>query len=279
MSQPAISSFFCKRKRADDADTKENLPVEKVQHKSKEDTSFESPNPGACPDVYEEQHISNSWAACLEDQINKNYFIELTAFVKKERSSKTIYPKHSDVFSWTRYCDLNQIKVVILGQDPYHGPGQAHGLCFSVQPGVPPPPSLKNIYKALVDDVVGFKAPDHGYLIGWARQGVLLLNAVLTVERSKANSHKEKGWEKLTDSVIKFVSDKMDKCVFLLWGSPAIKKSSLINKSRHLILTSVHPSPLSAYRGFLTCAHFSKCNEYLAEHGKELIDWADLPNE
>ena len=171
MSQPAISSFFCKRKRADDADTKENLPVEKVQHKSKEDTSFESPNPGACPDVYEEQHISNSWAACLEDQINKNYFIELTAFVKKERSSKPIYPKHSDVFSWTRYCDLNQIKVVILGQDPYHGPGQAHGLCFSVQPGVPPPPSLKNIYKALVDDVVGFKAPDHGYLIGWARQG------------------------------------------------------------------------------------------------------------
>jgi len=214
---------------------------------------------------------------CLKMSLKPHF--QLTSFVEKERLTKTVYPKHSDVFSWTRYCDLNQIKVVILGQDPYHGPGQAHGLCFSVQPGVTPPPSLKNIYKALADDIEGFKVPDHGYLIGWARQGVLLLNAVLTVEKSKANSHKGKGWEKLTDSVIRYISDKMNKCVFVLWGSPAIKKSSLINKDRHLILTSVHPSPLSAYRGFFSCGHFSKCNEYLALHGKDVIDWAHLPNE
>lgn len=221
-----------------------------------------------------------SWLSTLEPEFAKDYFQKLSQFVSSERSSKTVYPPASDVFSWTRACPIDQIKVVILGQDPYHGPNQAHGLCFSVQKGVPPPPSLVNMYKELEKDIMGFERPNHGYLGGWAEQGVLLLNACLTVRKAEANSHKDKGWETFTDAVIKSLSKtRPPGLVFILWGSYAQKKGSIIDRKRpgHYILNGPHPSPLSAHRGFFGCKHFSKANELLVKEGIKPINWSHLP--
>jgi uracil-DNA glycosylase len=214
-----------------------------------------------------------TWNEAFKKEKEKQYFSKLKAFVDSERKQFTIYPPADQVFSWTNYHDIQQTKVVILGQDPYHGPKQAHGLCFSVQKGVTPPPSLKNMYKLLAKDIPGFAIPAHGDLSSWARQGVLLLNAVLTVRASQANSHKDKGWEKFTDWVISWIGKNLDGVVFLLWGSYAQKKCSKIDHTRHHILKAVHPSPLSAHRGFFDCKHFSKTNELLEAQGKTPIDW------
>ncbi|XP_061194151.1 uracil-DNA glycosylase-like [Saccostrea echinata] len=221
--------------------------------------------------------VGPSWFRALESEFSKEYFTNLSKFVMSERSKHTIYPPVHDVFSWTNYCSIDKVKVVILGQDPYHGPKQAHGLCFSVQKGVPPPPSLQNMYKALTEDIPGFSHPGHGTLIGWANQGVLLLNACLTVRAGQANSHKDQGWEKFTDAVISYLNKNKRGLVFMLWGSYAQKKGAHIDKKKHHVLTGVHPSPLSAHRGFFSCKHFSKCNELLKKEGKSAIDWNHLP--
>ncbi|XP_018013911.1 uracil-DNA glycosylase [Hyalella azteca] len=231
--------------------------------------------PSSSPPLH--SSIGQSWHLALRDEFSKPYFAELTKFVVGERKSHSVYPLEENVFSWSRYCDISDVKVVILGQDPYHGPNQAHGLCFSVLPTVPIPPSLKNIYKELEVDVEGFKNPGHGYLVGWAKQGVLLLNAVLTVRGGNANSHKDKGWEKFTSAVISAVASSNKGVVFLLWGAYAQKKVAHINKTEHHLLSTVHPSPLSAHRGFFGCRHFSKCNELLMKQNKKEIDWNFLP--
>ncbi|XP_067657292.1 uracil-DNA glycosylase-like [Haliotis asinina] len=224
-------------------------------------------------------NVGKTWLKALEPEFSKSYFIELSQFVQNERSKHTIYPPADQVFSWTQTSDIDRVKVVILGQDPYHGPKQAHGLCFSVQQGVPPPPSLVNMYKELENDIDGFKHPGHGTLTGWARQGVLLLNACLTVRAHNANSHAGKGWEKFTDAVISWLNKNGDGIVFMLWGSYAQKKGACIDKKRHHILKAVHPSPLSAHRGFFGCKHFSQCNKLLKQQGKTPIDWGSLPRE
>lgn len=221
-------------------------------------------------------NMGKSWYEALESQFDQDYFRKLSDYVVKERASQTIYPSPEEVWSWTTKTDIKDTKVVILGQDPYHGPGQAHGLCFSVKPGVPPPPSLVNIYKELATDIPGFETPSHGYLGGWADQGVLLLNACLTVRKGEANSHKGRGWEKLTDAVVRWISINCTGVVFLLWGLPAQKKAAVVDATKHHLLKSVHPSPLSAYRGFLGCRHFSQCNELLKQQGKTPIDWTKL---
>ncbi|XP_045615322.1 uracil-DNA glycosylase [Procambarus clarkii] len=222
-------------------------------------------------------NIGHSWYVALKPQFVQPYFTKLSTFLVQERNKATIYPPENEVFSWTHHCKLEDIKVVILGQDPYHGPRQAHGLCFSVQLGVQPPPSLINMYKELESDIPGFERPSHGYLLGWAKQGVLLLNACLTVQAHKANSHKDHGWEKFTDCVIKTISDSNKGVVFLLWGSYAQKKAVVVDKKKHHLLNAPHPSPLSAHRGFLGCKHFSKCNELLKKGGKKPVDWSYLP--
>jgi len=222
-------------------------------------------------------NIGSSWFAALSDQFGQEWFAKLSSFVTKEREGHTVYPQQGEVWEWTTRTDIAQTRVVILGQDPYHGPGQAHGLCFSVKPGVPPPPSLKNIYKELESDIPGFQRPSHGCLAGWADQGVLLLNSCLTVRRGEANSHQARGWEKLTDAVIRWISRNLSGVVFLLWGSPAQKKAMMVDGSKHHLLKSVHPSPLSAYRGFLGCGHFSQCNKLLTQQGKLPVDWSRLP--
>lgn len=222
-------------------------------------------------------NIGASWFRILEKQFDQSYFRDLDRFLQAERSKKTIYPPADEVWSWTHDFPVRDTKVVILGQDPYHGPNQAHGLCFSVKKGVKVPPSLDNMYKELENDVTGFQKPGHGYLKGWAGQGVLLLNACLTVQATMANSHKDKGWEKITDAVIKAVSDECrGGVVFLLWGAYAQKKAVVVDKNKHHLLKAVHPSPLSAHRGFLGCRHFSKCNELLEKSGRTPINWADL---
>jgi uracil-DNA glycosylase len=222
-------------------------------------------------------NIGESWFEALSSEFGKPYFTKLSQFLVAERASHTVYPPDDQVWTWTHTCPISKVKVVILGQDPYHNPQQAHGLCFSVPTGVPTPPSLLNIYQELRRDIPGFEAPRHGNLIGWARQGVLLLNAVLTVRAHNANSHKDQGWEQLTDAAVKHISDNSQNVVFLLWGSYAQKKAAAVDKKRHHLLMSTHPSPLSAHRGFLGCGHFSRCNELLKEHGKKPIDWGDLP--
>ncbi|XP_060068486.1 uracil-DNA glycosylase 2-like [Ylistrum balloti] len=222
-------------------------------------------------------NFGETWKNALEKEFSKNYFLELTKFVEAERAKHTIYPPANQVFSWTQYCTLDSVKVVILGQDPYHGPKQAHGLCFSVQKGVKPPPSLENMYKELISDIEGFQHPGHGTLIGWAEQGVLLLNSCLTVREHQANSHKDKGWEKFTDAVISWLNKSQTELVFILWGSYAQKKGACIDQKKHCVLKGVHPSPLSAHRGFMGCKHFSKCNTYLKGKGKTPIDWTQLP--
>ncbi|MCF0129007.1 MAG: uracil-DNA glycosylase [Pseudobutyrivibrio sp.] len=216
--------------------------------------------------------ISNDWLEPLKPEFAKPYYKNLYEQVKKEYSLGPVYPPSDDVFNAFDYTPLNQVKVVIIGQDPYHEPGQAHGLCFSVRPGVDTPPSLVNIYKELQDDL-GCYIPNNGYLEKWARQGVLLLNNVLTVRAHNANSHKSLGWEQFTDAVIDIVNKQDRPIVFLLWGKPAQTKCAKLNNPKHLILTAPHPSPLSAYRGFLGCKHFSKANAFLKEQGLGEIDW------
>ncbi|BES96483.1 Uracil-DNA glycosylase [Nesidiocoris tenuis] len=224
-----------------------------------------------------DKKMGPSWYKALKSEFRKPYFAKLSKFVTEERSKAEIYPPPDKVWSWTKECSLDNIKVVILGQDPYHNPGQAHGLCFSVLPPVPPPPSLVNMYKELTTDIEGFTTPNHGYLVGWARQGVLLLNACLTVRKNMANSHKDQGWEQLTSSVIKYLNDHKTGLVFMLWGAYAQKKAEFVDKKKHCVLKTVHPSPLSASRGWFGSKHFSKCNEYLKSVGKRPIDWNRLP--
>ncbi|CAI9739062.1 uracil-DNA glycosylase [Octopus vulgaris] len=217
--------------------------------------------------------VGDSWLKLLEPETKKDYFQSLSKFVAAERNKHTIYPPANEVFSWTQLCPLKDIKVIIVGQDPYHGKNQAHGLCFSVKPGVKTPPSLVNIYKELETDIPGFQIPNHGTLTGWAKQGVLLLNSCLTVRASQANSHKDRGWEQLTDAVIRWLNDNSSALVFVLWGAYAQKKGAFINKQKHCILKSAHPSPFSANNGFFGCKHFSKCNAYLSKNKKKTIDW------
>ena len=216
--------------------------------------------------------IEKSWQEVLQTEFDKPYFENLVEFVKQEYASNTIFPPAGQIFNAFNTCPFNNVKVVILGQDPYHGPGQAHGLCFSVNDGIQFPPSLQNIFKEITSDL-GIPAPKTGNLTRWAEQGVLLLNATLTVRASQAGSHQGKGWEEFTDAVIKTISEKAENVVFILWGSYAIKKKSLINTSKHCILTAPHPSPLSSYRGFFGCKHFSQTNTYLTSKGKSPIEW------
>jgi uracil-DNA glycosylase len=217
---------------------------------------------------------SLTWHDVIGTEKEQPYFQETIAFVAGERrAGKIVYPPAEDVFNAFRYTEFSDVKVVILGQDPYHGPNQAHGLCFSVLPGVKTPPSLVNMYKELAQDVPGFSIPAHGYLKSWADQGVFLLNTVLTVEQGKAHSHANTGWETFTDKVIEVINHHGQNIVFLLWGAHAQKKGRFIDRSKHCVLAAPHPSPLSAHRGFLGCKHFSKANQYLLENGKSPIDW------
>jgi len=216
--------------------------------------------------------IESSWNRKLQSEFDKPYFKKLTDFIKSEYKNKTIYPNAKNIFASFNASSFDNTKVVIIGQDPYHGPDQANGLCFSVSDNVPTPPSLKNIYKEINSDL-GIKIPDSGNLEHWAKQGVLLLNATLTVQAGNAGSHQGKGWEEFTDAVIKILSEEKQNIVYLLWGSYAQKKGAIIDKEENLILESTHPSPLSAHRGFFGNRHFSKTNAYLIMNGKEAIRW------
>jgi uracil-DNA glycosylase len=222
-------------------------------------------------------NLEDSWAKVLQKEFSQIYFLKLLKFLSTEYSNHKIFPPIDLVYNWSFLCPLSSVKVVILGQDPYHNDGQAMGLCFSVPPNISPPPSLVNIYKELEQDVRGFTAPRHGCLIGWARQGVLLLNATLTVRAHEAMSHSNKGWEQFTDSVIRLLSKNSDNLVFMLWGSHAQKKGQAVDRKKHLVLEAVHPSPLSVHRGFFGCKHFSKANAFLERKGKTPIDWSQLP--
>ena len=224
-----------------------------------------------------EIQLHESWKAPLLPEFQADFMMRLRAFLLAEKAAgKQIFPKGSEWFRALDLTPLDKVRVVILGQDPYHGPGQAHGLCFSVQPGVRPPPSLANVYKELQSDL-GIPRANHGFLEHWAQQGVLLLNSVLTVEMAKAASHQKKGWEQFTDAVIRLVNTKDEPVVFLLWGAYAQKKAAFVETDKHLVLKAAHPSPLSAHNGFLGCRHFSQCNAYLESKGLSPIDWA-LPN-
>ena len=216
--------------------------------------------------------MEESWKKELHDEWSKDYFVRLTNFVRNEYATKQIFPPGRQIFAAFNATPFNEVKVVILGQDPYHDVGQANGLCFSVNDGIQFPPSLRNIFQEIHNDI-GSPIPQSGDLTRWAKQGVLLLNATLTVEAHKAASHQRQGWEQFTDEVISHLSNHRQNLVFILWGSYAISKRSLIDPDKHLILTSVHPSPLSAYRGFFGNKHFSKANNYLVEHGKTPITW------
>lgn len=216
--------------------------------------------------------IEQSWKALLQKEFDKPYFAELTEFVRAEYKSYRIYPPGSQIFNAFNLCPFGKVKVVIIGQDPYHGSGQAHGLCFSVNDGVPFPPSLRNIFKEINADT-GAPIPQSGNLTRWATQGVLLLNATLTVREHSAGSHQRRGWETFTDAVIRIISEQKSNVVFILWGAYAQSKSALIDSSRHLVLRSVHPSPLSAHAGFFGNHHFSLANDYLVRNGLTSIDW------
>ena len=216
--------------------------------------------------------LKNEWNTLLKDEFTKDYYQKLRKFLIEEYKTKTIYPNMNDIFNALHFTDYNNVKVVILGQDPYHGPNQSHGLSFSVKPGVKIPPSLKNIYKELHNDI-GCYIPNNGYLKKWADQGVLLLNTVLTVRGGEANSHKNKGWELFTDKIISTLNERKDPIVFILWGNNAIAKKKLITNPQHYIIESVHPSPLSASRGFFGSKPFSKTNEFLKKINKDTIDW------
>ncbi|MEL7478393.1 MAG: uracil-DNA glycosylase [Pseudomonadota bacterium] len=215
-----------------------------------------------------------TWSDFIAEQSQQTYLKDTLEYVAQKRTEGvTVFPPEQQVFSAFDATPFEQVKVVILGQDPYHGPDQAHGLCFSVLPGIKPPPSLANMYKELVQDIEGFSIPEHGYLMPWAEQGVLLLNTVLTVEQGQAHSHKHLGWEKFTDRVIDEINQHSEGVVFLLWGAHAQKKGKNIDKTRHHVLHAPHPSPLSAHRGFFGCQHFSKTNTLLTSMGKSPINW------
>lgn len=219
--------------------------------------------------------ITEQWDELLEKEFNSEQYLTLREFLKSEYSKYTVYPSMYDIFNSMKMTAFDDIKVVIIGQDPYHEEGQAMGLSFSVPKGIEIPPSLKNIYKEISSET-GFAMPNHGDLTGWATQGVLLLNTVLTVRKGQANSHKNKGWEAFTDGIIKKISDKKKNVVFLLWGANARSKKALIDTKKHLVLETVHPSPLSAYNGFFGSGHFVKTNEYLKANGQQTIDWSRL---
>lgn len=217
-------------------------------------------------------NIGNEWDEILKGEFEKEYYLKLREFLKYEYSHYDVYPNMYDIFNSLKYTSYNSVKAVILGQDPYHEPGQAHGLCFSVKKGTPLPPSLQNIYKELYSDL-GIPPAKHGELISWAQNGVLMMNTVLTVRRGQANSHKNHGWEIFTDRVIELLNQREKPIVFILWGANARSKTKLITNPNHFILQSAHPSPLSAYNGFFGNKHFSKTNEFLVDHGIEPIDW------
>ncbi|MBQ6105250.1 MAG: uracil-DNA glycosylase [Lachnospiraceae bacterium] len=214
----------------------------------------------------------DEWLPAIGEEFSKDYYRKLGRIVNSEYAKYTVYPAKEDIYTAFRLSPLSKVKVVILGQDPYHEPGQAHGLCFSVKPGVDIPPSLRNIYQELHDEL-GCEIPNNGYLVKWAEQGVLLLNTVLTVRAHQAFSHRDIGWETFTDAVIAALNRENRPIVFLLWGSPAQRKAAMLNNPNHLILKAPHPSPLSAYRGFFGCGHFAKTNAFLTEHGLAPIDW------
>lgn len=221
------------------------------------------------------QILHNDWQDILKDEWEKDYYLQLREFLKKEYENETIYPHMDDIYNALHYTPFSKVKVVIIGQDPYHGPNQAHGLSFSVQKGVPLPPSLKNIFKELESDL-HIPMPDHGNLTNWAKQGVLLLNDVLTVRQGAAHSHRKQGWEHLTNKIIQSLNEKDTPVVYLLWGKAAQNKEKLIDTTKHKMIKSVHPSPLSAYRGFFGSKPFSKTNDLLKATGQEEINWADL---
>ena len=223
-----------------------------------------------------ERILTNDWKDVIGEELTKPYYLKLREFLKKEYATGTVFPEMHDIFNALHHTPYQNVKVVILGQDPYFNAGQAHGLSFSVKPGVAVPPSLRNMYKELQEDI-GCRIPDHGHLTKWAEEGVLLLNAVLTVRGGEANSHQGKGWETFTNKVIEAVNDKEDPVVFLLWGASAKKKLTMINTTKHLVLTSPHPSPLSAYRGFFGSQPFSQANAFLEEAGRGAVDWC-LPD-
>lgn len=217
--------------------------------------------------------LGDAWFTELESEFEEAYMIKLKEFLSKEIQNHIVYPPAEDTFNAFHYCPLEKVQIVILGQDPYHGPNQAHGLCFSVRKGVKAPPSLLNIFKELASDIDDFEIPMHGDLSSWAKQGVFLLNTVLSVRAGEAGAHFKQGWEKFTDKVINILNEKKSGLVFMLWGAPARQKAKMIDSSKHLILEAPHPSPLSAHRGFLGCKHFSKANQYLIEHGQKAINW------
>ncbi len=217
-------------------------------------------------------NIGNEWDSLLAEEFKKDYYLRLRSILANEYKTQTIYPNMYDIFNALKYTSYSDVKAVILGQDPYHGPGQAHGLCFSVKKGVEAPPSLKNIFKEIKDEL-GIEPPNHGELTAWTKQGVLLLNTVLTVRAGQANSHKGLGWESFTDKVIELLNERNKPMVFLLWGANARQKTTLITNPAHLILSCAHPSPLSAYNGFFGCGHFKRCNDFLISNGEEPIDW------
>ncbi|WP_448548833.1 uracil-DNA glycosylase [Thalassotalea fusca] len=221
---------------------------------------------------------STNWRNILEQEAGKAYYQQMQSIISEQRrADEVIYPVEQDVFNALSFTDVEQVSVVILGQDPYHGEGQAHGLAFSVPYGVKVPPSLVNIYKELQQDIDGFEIPDHGCLVDWAKQGVLLLNTVLTVKQGQAHSHAKLGWETFTDRLIEVINEQNQGCVFILWGSHAQKKGRDINNNKHLVVSGPHPSPLSAYRGFFGCQHFSKANKWLKNKGQPEIDWRLSP--
>jgi uracil-DNA glycosylase len=232
----------------------------------------DEPAPGKA--TAREIRLEESWKRRLAPEFHQPYMEALRAFLlERKRDGATIYPPGSLIFNALDSTPFDDVRVVILGQDPYHGPGQAHGLCFSVRPGIPPPPSLVNIFKELESDL-GIAPPGHGCLQAWAERGVLLLNAVLTVERGQAGAHQGKGWETFTDQVVRLLNAERDGLVFLLWGGYALKKGSVIDRERHCVLTAPHPSPLSAHRGFFGCRHFSRTNAYLESRGAVPVDWS-----
>ena len=222
-------------------------------------------------------NLGNDWDVLLKEEFEKEYYLQLREFLKTEYFTRTVYPPMHDIFNALKYTSYSNTRVVILGQDPYHGKGQAHGLCFSVKEGTPPPPSLKNIFKELKNEL-DISEPPTGELTGWAKQGVLLLNTTLTVREATPQSHKGKGWEILTDRIIELINEKSTPVVFMLWGSNARAKKSLITNPKHLVLECAHPSPLSAYNGFFGCGHFSKANAFLSNAGEPTIDWSKINN-
>ncbi len=217
--------------------------------------------------------FGNDWDILLKEELKKDYYQKIRMILKSEYGSKTIYPDMYDIFNALKFTSFEDCKVVLLGQDPYHGEGQAHGLAFSVKPGIKTPPSLVNMYKELKEDIRGFYIPNNGYLTKWAKQGVLLLNTSLTVVANNANSHSSIGWQEFTDNIIKLLNEREKPMVFLLWGNNARRKKAFITNKNHLVLEAAHPSPLSAYNGFFGCRHFSKANEFLTKNSQSPIDW------